>query len=107
MPCLAGSWIGHLGAGLWLGLAALQAAVCGLLAWRRWYEDRYIAWFFRSSLIAALVAAAGLVLTSAALAHLHENILSVQPSAHLTLWPASPPPCPRPRCRRLVQVEKS
>ena len=61
---------------------------------RRWYEDRYIAWFFRSSLLAALVAAAGLVLTAAALAHLHENVLSVQP--HLTHWPAAPTPAPAP-----------
>lgn len=71
------AWCGHLGAGLWLGAAALQAAACGVLAWRRWYEDRYIAWFFRSSLLAALVAGAGLVLTAAALVHLHEGVLAL------------------------------
>lgn len=112
--------MGHLGAGLWLGAAALQAAVCGALAWRRWYEDHYIAWFFRASLLAAAVAAAGLVLTSAALVHLHENALSVRPihpadlAPHLAVYEPDhddvssdaggslPCPKPVPRCRARV-----
>ncbi|XP_069685939.1 uncharacterized protein [Periplaneta americana] len=66
-------WTGRYGGGLWLGIAAAAAGAAGILAWRRWYVDNNIRWFFICSTVAATTSLLCLVITAAALAAIQEQ----------------------------------
>ncbi|PSN47653.1 hypothetical protein C0J52_13292 [Blattella germanica] len=66
-------WTGRYGGGLWLGIAAVTAGAAGILAWRRWYVDNNIRWFFISSTVAATTSLLCLIITAAALAAIQEQ----------------------------------
>ncbi|PNF28685.1 hypothetical protein B7P43_G07889 [Cryptotermes secundus] len=66
-------WTGRYGGGLWLGLAAAAAGAAGILAWRRWYVDNNIRWFFICSTVAATTSLLCLVITAAVLAAIQEQ----------------------------------
>ncbi|XP_067004120.2 uncharacterized protein [Anabrus simplex] len=71
-------WTGRYGGGAWLGMAAALAGLTGILAWRRWYIDNNIRWFFICSCIAGITAVLCLVVTAAALAVTQEEWASTR-----------------------------
>lgn len=65
-----GKWTGEYSGGLWLGGAATITGLTGVLAWRRWYVDHNIRWFFLASAFSAVASAVCVIITTVVLATL-------------------------------------
>ncbi|XP_063230172.1 uncharacterized protein LOC134535145 [Bacillus rossius redtenbacheri] len=90
------------GAVLGLGAASALAGLAGLLAWRRWYVDNNIRWFFISSCVAGLSALLSVALTAATLAVLVES-RELGTAANSTVTQA-PVPGDRSEARSVVAI---
>lgn len=69
--------------GLWLGGAATITGLTGVLAWRRWYVDHNIRWFFLASAFSAVASAVCVVVTTVVLATLSRETYALRNSTFL------------------------